>query len=254
MRYNAGMMDNLTPPAPSSSIGTLAEKSLHAALKRWYTEPGDRLEAPLTVTVAGRVRRYHIDLLRDDPAGPLLIEIQTRSFTAIRDKLRALTTAHRVRLVYPVAAERWLVDCDADGHTQRRRRSPRRGRVEDVFTELVRMPDLPLSPRFSLEVLLIRDEEIRHADGRGSWRRGRRSIHDRRLLAVMAARAFLTVADYTALMPEALPAPFTVRELASAARLSPALAGKMAYCLWKMGALARVGAQGRAHLYARVEN
>ena len=42
----------------SSEIGTLNEKPLHAALKAWYAQPGDRLE----VAVDGFV----VDIVRGD--------------------------------------------------------------------------------------------------------------------------------------------------------------------------------------------
>jgi hypothetical protein len=239
---------------PPSGIGTLAEKSLHAALKAWYARPGDQLEVPVAgIAADGRRYRYHIDLVRpaDAPdAPPLFIEIQTRNFNSLKRKLVALTEAHRVHLVYPVAAERWLVDCAADGSVLRRRRSPKRGRVENAFDELVRLPDLICRPTFSFEVLLIRDEEVRLDDGRGSWRRGRRSIADRRLLDVLDARVFHNAEDFAALLPDGLPAQFTARELAALGHLSPVTAGRMAYCLWKMGALMRAGKRGNAYVYA----
>ena len=85
------------PERASSQIGTLNEKPLHASLKKWYAGRGDRFE----VSVDG----YVIDLVRDD----LLIEIQTRNFGAIKRKLVDLTTRHKVRLVYPIAQQKWIV-------------------------------------------------------------------------------------------------------------------------------------------------
>jgi hypothetical protein len=78
-------------------IGLLNEKPLHASLKHWYARPGDRLE----VTVDGFV----IDIVRDD----LLIEIQTCNFPSIKSKLTDLVRCHRVRLVYPIDQEKWIV-------------------------------------------------------------------------------------------------------------------------------------------------
>jgi hypothetical protein len=66
-----------------------------------------------------------------------------------------------------------------------RRKSPRRGKLEDLFLELVRIPHLINHPNLTLEVLLIREEEIRHADGKGSWRRRGVSIIDHRLLEII---------------------------------------------------------------------
>src|SRR5687767_11161076 len=141
----------------SPHIGTLKERSLHANLKDWYAQPGDRREV--------RVDGYVIDLVRDD----LLIEIQTRSFFPLKKKLTKLTESHPVRLVHPIPAERWIVKLAADGETLiERRKSPKRGYVEHIFSELVSIPHLIERENFSLDVLLISEEEIRCHDGKGS--------------------------------------------------------------------------------------
>ncbi|MBM2850413.1 MAG: hypothetical protein HW418_3355 [Anaerolineales bacterium] len=74
------------------TIGTLRETSLHAALKAWYAQPGDEMEAS--------VEGYQIDLRR----GAQLIEIQTRNFAALKRKLTQLVERHPVRLVGPLWA------------------------------------------------------------------------------------------------------------------------------------------------------
>src|SRR5688572_22026432 len=100
-------------------IGLLNEKPLHASLKQWYARPGDRLE----VTVDGFV----IDIVRDD----LLIEIQTGNFASIKSKLTKLVVCHRVRLVYPIVQEKWIVRSGTrNGKGAIRRKSPKRGRME----------------------------------------------------------------------------------------------------------------------------
>lgn len=228
------------------TIGNLGEKSLHAALKSWYAQPGDLLEAPL----AG----YHIDILRPTDALPQLIEIQTGNFSSIKTKLWTLLPQYAVRLVYPVPLERQILLIDSEtGELLSRRKSPRRGRLEDVFRELVSLTDALTHPHFTLEVLLVKDEELRVNDGRGSWRRKRQSIHDRRLLDVADRRVFRHLADWCALLPDGLPEPFTVSDLAGLAKLQRPLAGKMLYCLRAAGVVQRTGKQGRAYLYRRVE-
>ena len=64
--------DSKARQARGGSIGTLGEKSLHSALKDWYAEPGDRLEA--------EVDGFHIDIVRRK----ILIEIQTSNFSSQR--------------------------------------------------------------------------------------------------------------------------------------------------------------------------
>src|SRR5215813_1057837 len=138
-----------------SGIGLLNEKPLHASLKQWYARPGDRFEVP--------VGGFVIDIVRDD----LLIEIQTRNFASISSKLSKLTRSYEVRLVYPVVQEKWIVRMGTDGAGSFvRRKSPKRGRLEDLFWELVSIPQLLANPNFSLEVLMIREEEVRRYDGK----------------------------------------------------------------------------------------
>ena len=221
-----------------NSIGTLSERSLHAALKRWYAQPGDRLEVP--------VDGYVIDIVRHD----LLIEIQNGGFCGIKQKLLDLVERHPIRLVYPIARHKWIVRQSGDGgEVLGRRKSPLRGKAADLFRELVSFPGLACRPNFSLELLFVQEEEVRRRDGKGSWRRRGWSIHDRRLLAVEERLPLPFPGGYRALIPPDLPQPFTSRDLSEALALSRRLAGQMAYCLRKMAVLRIVGKRGNAYLY-----
>ncbi len=220
-------------------IGELRERSLHAGLKSWYARAHDRIEVPL--------EGYVVDLVRRGT----LIEIQTRSFGKLRRKLTRLLSTHRLRLVFPVAQRKWIVTTDEAGRVLRRRRSPKRGAYRDVFAELMRIPDVMGNPNFTLEVLLVEVEELRCNDGRGSWRRKGVSVLDTRLVQVLGGRRFRTPADLARLVPARLKEPFTNRSLAAAAGMSVVAAGEMTYTLRRTGALAVVGRQGRAYLFAR---
>lgn len=216
------------------------EKPLHAALKKWYARPDDRFEAA--------VEGFIVDIVRDD----LLVEIQTRNFRAIKRKLAALAVQHPVRLVYPIAREKWIVKLPKDECSQSsRRKSPKHGAIEEVFGELVSFPKLLSIPNFSIDVLLIREEEIRRYDGRRGWRRRGWVTHERRLLQVVGRRLFETPADMGALVPSALAEPFTTSDLAASVAKPRRLAQRMAYCLREMGAILPVGKRGNAILYAR---
>ncbi len=179
------------------------------------------------------------------------MEIQTGNFRAIRRKLIALTAAgHPVRLVYPVAREKWIVRQGAASGADARRRSPRRGMYADLFRELVSFPRLMLQPGFALEVLLIEEAEFRRYDGR-NWRRRGWATDRRELLRVLERRLFQTPADLLALLPESLADPFTVGDVARALGAGSRLAGQICYCLREMGAIRVDGRRGRAYLYWR---
>lgn len=227
--------------ATSQEIGTLNEKPLHAALKAWYAQPGDQLE----VSIDGFV----VDIVRGD----LLVEIQTANFSSIKRKMMTLAKSHPVRLVYPVALEKWIVRLakEGSGDVLGRRKSPKHGAFEHLFAELVSFPKLVADANFSLEVLLVQEEEVRRYDGKRAWRRRGWVVHERRLLDVVERRLFESPEDLSALVPRDLAEPWTTTDLAAAISQPRWLARKMAYCLRKMGAVEPVGKQGNAILYAR---
>ena len=213
-----------------SGIGLLNEKPLHASLKQWYARPGDRFEVP--------VDGFVIDIVRDD----LLIEIQTRNFSSIKSKLNKLAHSHRVRLIYPIVQEKWIVR----GST--RRKSPKKGRFEDLFWELVSIPHLLSNPNFSLEVLMIRQEEVRRYDGKRKWRTRGWVIEGHRLLEVLDQRMFVHSTDWLRFLPDDLES-FTTGDLANVIATRRELAQKMAYCLREAKMIELIGRRGRANLY-----
>ncbi|HEX7183547.1 MAG TPA: hypothetical protein VF756_17060 [Thermoanaerobaculia bacterium] len=220
-----------------SGIGLLNERPLHASLKQWYARPGDRFE----VAVDGFV----IDIVRDD----LLIEIQTGNFASIKSKLANLARSHQVRLIYPIAQEKWIVRLATDDRGRAiRRKSPKRGRLEDLFWEMVSIPQLLSNRNFSLEVLMIREEEVRRYEGGRKWRRRGWVLEGRRLLEVLDRRLFGESADWLGFLPEGLES-FTTKDLATGMNAGRELAQKMAYCLRKGSVIELIGRQGRANLY-----
>jgi len=224
-------------------IGTLQESSLHNALKKWYARPGDLLET--------KVGGYWIDIVRGDQ----LIEIQTKNFSSIRKKLERLVKDHPVRLVYPIAVERWILRiANISEQVLSTRKSPKRGKILDLFSELVRFPHLVIEPNFSLEILYIQEEAVWQDDGRGSWRRKHWSLIDHRLVNVIGSREFHSVEDYYGFLPPDLPQEFTVQDLAGRINTPGWLANKMAYSLRQMGILEVVGKKRQAYLYAIKEH
>ncbi|OQX62058.1 MAG: hypothetical protein B5M51_06630 [Anaerolinea sp. 4484_236] len=220
-----------------SGIGTLNEKPLHAALKEWYACPGDQFEVP--------VDGFVIDIVQDD----LFVEIQTGNFASIKSKLNKLARSHRVRLVYPIAQEKWIVKLPKDGDGEiTRRKSPKRGRVEDLFWEIVSFPQLLAIPNFSLEVLMIKEEEIRRYTGKRKWRRKGWGTQERLLLEVVDQKLFEEPADWRALLPKGM-GEFTTKDLAEAIGIRRQLSQKMAYCLRKADVVNLIGKRGRANLY-----
>jgi hypothetical protein len=224
------------------AIGTLNEGALHAQLKDWYRRPGDRIEA----VVGGFV----VDLVR----GNLLVEIQTGSFAPLRRKLELLTgRQHRVRLVAPVPRVRRIIRLSDEGELLSARRSPRGGRVEDIFSRLVSIPSLLCRPRFQLELILTDEDELRvYRHGKAFRRRGW-VVAGRRLVSVEKCVRIASPDDAARLLPPSLPELFDTAQLAEAAAIERRLAQQMTYCLRAMGVLETTGKRGNAIVHRRTE-
>ena len=121
--------------------------------------------------------------------------------------------------------------------------------MEDLFWELVSIPQLLSNPNFSLEVLMIREEEVRRDDRR---RRKGWILEGRRLLEVLDQHLFTKSEDWLAFVPTELNS-FTTVELATRVDANRELAQKLAYCLRHGRMIELIGRRGRANLY-RVAN
>ena len=173
-------------------------------------------------------------------------------FSSIKKKLFKLTSNHKVRLVYPIAVEKWIVKLpQSKDEAPNRRKSPKRGRVVELFRELVSFPELLNHERFSLEVLMIQEEEIRkHKEGQ-SWRKRGWVTEERRLLDIVASHQFIDGQDLWNLISSEIAEEFTTTDLVTMINIPRRLAQQMAYCFKKMDVIEQIGKRNRSNLYQR---
>ncbi|MFW5776738.1 MAG: hypothetical protein ACOCZB_05565 [Spirochaetota bacterium] len=220
-----------------SGIGGLNETELHEQLKHLYA--GD------DGTTERGVEGFVVDVVRGDE----LVEIQSRGFAKLRRKITTLAGHYRLRIVHPIAAETLITKLSDTGELVSSRRSPRKGRAEEVFRELTSIADLLPHPAVTVDVVLVRAVETRVEDGRGSWRRHGVSIVARRLGEVVETRAFVSASDYLGALPPELGSRFTNGDLMDATGLSYRDAQPMTSALRKMGLLRLVDKRGREQVY-----
>jgi hypothetical protein len=219
------------------NIGVLREGALHADVKALLAEPGDRFEVP--------VGPFVIDLVRADGE---LVEVQTGGFGPLGKKLDALLDEHRIRIVHPVAAERRIVRVDEHGEVLGARRSPKRATAVAVFDKLVAFPSLLSHPNLTIEVMLLREDHVRHP--RPTTARGRtRDPGERRLVGLLDRVVLRTREDILAALPALPLEPFSTRELAAVLRCSTVVAQRTLYCLRTIGIVEPAGKRGRAPLH-----
>jgi hypothetical protein len=226
----------------TAGLNLYAEGSLHAQLKLALARPGDRLEAK----VEGKV----VDLVRADGE---LVEVQTGSLGKIAPKVLAFAAAgHRVRVVYPIAAETSIRRLDPKtGELLSTRRSPKRGDLYSLFDELARAAGLIAARNVTVEAVFVRAVETRTRDGSGSWRRrGDRKV-DRELVELLSSRKLGTRSQWLALIPKDLSEPWTSASLGEALGIEDWRARKILYCYARDGLIVEAGKAGRRKTYAR---
>ena len=222
-------------------IGTQSERLVHSTLK-YYLEPDDNChEVPVGSFVA--------DIFRKETGQ--IIEIQTKGFDRLRNKLEYFVKDYHVTVVHPIVREKFLCWVDAEtGEVVSRRRSPRKGRVTDILPEIYRLPKLQNHPNLSFAALLMDVEEYRLLDG---WNRDKkRGSHrmERFPIAIDSMIELQTPLDFAALLPE-LPEEFTRKELSAAIRLSTTTTAYAVRVWERAGCILQTGKLGRQFTYKR---
>ncbi len=230
-------MPNETQPE-QPQIGTLNEGSLHADLKQHYSEPGDVSEAPL--------HGFVVDLLRTQNNQNNIIEIQTTSFASMRKKLNALLDTYKITIVYPISIHTTLLKPN-----KAPRKSPKRGDLFTIFSELVSIPDLLHHPNLSFEAVLVSVSKIQKYDKQLRRNRGGYRTINTQLISIHETHHFHHLKDFMELLPDGLPNKFTTADISNLAKISRSTAQQMAYCFRKAGVIVEIGKKKEGKVYER---
>lgn len=225
-------------PSAAVGIGTLSEKRLHAALKRFYApDPSHREVA---------VGRYIADVFD----GERIVEIQTAHFAYLRPKLKHFLALYPVTLVYPLPRMRYLIWTDPEtGEASAPHKGRRRETPLSALHELNAIAPYLREENLTVELLLFDLDEYRLLDGYGKDRKKRASLVERIPRGAPERIVLRTAADYRALLPEGLPARFKVAELQKRAGLRSRPAYSAVHLLETLGVLTQDGKEGRAAVY-----
>ena len=221
-------------------IGTLGEKALHAMLKQYYEPEINNHEIPVGSFVA------------DIVSGNSIIEIQTRSFDRLREKLAVFLEAYHVTVVYPLPKTKWLLWIDGEtGETTKKRKSPKQGSINDAFPELYKIKQFLTRPNFLLCIVMVDLEEYRYLNGWSKDKKKGSTRCDRIPLGIVDEFYFNSPEDYLQFVPEGLQAPFTSKDYMKAAGISLHVSQRALNILHHMGVVERVGKQGNLLIYER---
>jgi hypothetical protein len=229
-----------------AGIGTLAEKRLHAVIKRYLCEDEDCHEVGVLNT------RY----VSDVRIGNEIFEVQTGSFFPMKRKIAHYLehTDCTVTVVHPIPAVKWISWIDPQTHEiSSRARSPKKGTPRDLLPELYHLLPHLGDPRLRFRVLLLEAEDLRLLNGRRSRDRKRGSERYERIpLALLDDLEFSTPSDFSVFLPDALPPHFTVKEFSALTKIRGRDAYSAVRVLTALGLLREGERIGRSMGWERV--
>ncbi len=219
-------------------IGTLGEKTLHAVLKLCYEPDMSFHEQKIGARFADIAREGEI------------IEIQTKQLFRLRAKIEAFLAAdYRVTVVYPIPHRRTVYWIGENGKLSGGRKSPKVGQFCSAAAEVEPLADLLAQEGFTLHLLLLDVEDFRNTDGFGKGKKRGSTRYERLPLSFVDARQLTSPDHCRALLPPALPSPFTAADFCKAGKYT-SRAGSYALKLFRRLHIVRqVGQRGRAYLY-----
>lgn len=217
-----------------NGIGTLDESSLHAVLK-YYFEPDESRHEK-------KIGRYVADIVGENG----IVEIQTKAMFRMRDKLSAFLDYSHVTVVYPVIQKKYVVRLDENGTPGKRRLSPVRESIHQVFGELYGIRDLVASSRLTLCVVCLEVED-RRLPAKPGKRRGTRI--DRVPTDILDEFIIESPDDYRRFLPADTGETFTSSTYSELCHISRSTAQTELLILTGLGVVERIGKQGREILY-----
>ncbi len=234
-------------------INTLNETHLHRTLKSIYALgiPGSKMEAP--------VGDYIADILAPDGS---ITEIQTGSLSNLSKKIAGLIAdGRKIRVVYPLATEKYIETRTLDGKT-RRRKSPTKKNIYSIFRELTGLCGILLDKKFYLEVPeIIMTEERTETEDAVQSKNGRRRFKKnwtktgKRLEELKNTHVFHGKKPYVSLIPSGLDEIFTFTDFFTEIKkkephVKTDEARLALWCLCHMGIVVRGEKKGRSYTYS----
>ena len=233
-------------------IGLYAEKRLHSVLKRWVWDDFTAHEQKVPER-GGKISRFVADVLTPDGQ---IFEIQTGDMYPLARKVAFYMeqTDFKVTLVHPLAAVKWVSWLDPEtGEVAERNRSTKREGVLHGIAQLKAFAQYLGDPRLTVVFPLLELEEFRLLDG---WvKNPKRRSHRYELIptGLLDTAELYGKADYTALLPADLPERFTAKVFAKYTRLRGYDLYSALAVFEALGAVKRLGKEGRSYVFERVQ-
>lgn len=230
-RFN-NLNDN--PKYEGNVIGVLSEKTLHKTIKNLY-EPNHLFHEI-------KINKYFVDIC----VGNQIIEVQTKQFNKLRDKISYLLSLnkYKINIIYPVFTKKFIYNID-NGIIDGPKLSPKKLRFPEIFYELYMIKNLLTNNNLTITLLLFEIDEYRtitnNRKGYVCYDRVPKKLTDEIVLKDKE--------DYIKLLPNDLNETFTSKEICLKTKSNVKYVNKMLNVLKYLNLVEVVGKDGRKLLY-----
>lgn len=224
-----------------AGIGTYGEKTVHAVLKNYFE--------PFQNSHEQKIGGYVADIIGESG----IIEIQTAGFDKLRKKLEAFLAVSCVTVVYPAISEKWIISVNPEtGETGKKRKSPHKGSIYDVFPELYKIKRFLSHENFKLCIVMLDADEYRFPPEKTGLKRGRRKGYIRydRVPCALTDEIYIEgKSGWKYFIPAGLEDGFTSSVFAKKAKITESSARLVLNILTETGTVLRVGKTGNSFVY-----
>lgn len=234
-------------------IGTLSEKQMHAAIKKYICpdESKHELKIQNSQHYIGSNETKNRKFVADVLDGNTIYEIQTGSLAPLKEKIEWIieNTTYNIVLIHPMPENLYVSYIDENGNISPRRKSNQSKKLKHIVGELYHIKSFINNPRFTLIALMIEADQYRKRNTQK--KRARTKKYETIPSSLICAHIFNCASDYRVFLPDSLKDEFTVKQFSMASGILGIDAYSIVKLLVELGHLEECGNIGRAKAYKK---
>ena len=239
-----------------NGIGTLAEKQMHAIIKKFICADEAKHEIKIFGShgyVGSETEKKNRKFVADILDGNTIFEIQTGSFRPLAEKIKWIlqNTTYNIVLIHPIPEVLYVSYIDQDGSISERKKSPASKKLSSILSEIYHLREVISSDRLKIVGLMIEADSYKKRQTVGKKRVKMRKYE---LIPSSLRSAYLLSAaeDYKCFIPDSLPETFTTAQFSKATKIRGIDAYSAVKVLCSIGLLEECGIIGRAKAYRKI--
>ena len=234
-------------------IGTLSEKQMHAAIKKFICPDEEKHEIKIQNSehYIGANENKNRKFVADVLDGGTIYEIQTGSFAPLKEKIRWIfeNTTYNVVLIHPMPENLYVSYIDENGNISPRKKSNQSKKLKHIVGELYHVKEFIGDPRFTLIALMIEADQYRKRSSQK--KRARTKKYETIPSSLICAHIFKSSLDYKIFLPDSLEGEFTVKQYSKASGILGLDAYSIVKLLVELGHIEECGKIGKAKSYKK---